>query len=47
MDQILPLTNNTVKLTLYTWGTKIFITLLLVECAASVYALVQVMMEGL
>jgi len=40
-------TNNGGKSTLYTWGDKNFIALALVGCAASVYALVQVMMEGL
>ena len=39
--------NNVGKSTRYTWGAKIFIALVLVGCAASIYALVQVMMEGL
>lgn len=30
----------------YTWGTKIFIALVLLGCAASIAALAQVMMEG-
>ena len=38
--------NNNKKIR-YTWGAKIFIILVLVGCAASIYALVQVMMEGL
>jgi len=43
MTQISP-PNNVGKSTPYTWGDKIFIALILVGCAASVYALAQVMM---
>ena len=39
--------NNVGKSSRYTWGAKIFIALVLVGCAASIYALAQVMMEGL
>ena len=39
--------NNGGKSTRNTWGDKNFIALILVGCAASVYALVQVMMEEL
>ena len=47
MTQISTPPNNVGKSTRYTWGAKIFIALVLVGCAASIYALVQVMMEGL
>ena len=39
--------NNGGKSTRYTWSDKNFIALVFVGCAASVYALVTVMMEGL
>ena len=45
---ISPPTHKNVRKTIrYTLGAKIFIALVLVGCAASIYALVQVMMEGL
>jgi len=47
MTQISLPPNNVGKLTRYTWGAKIFIALILMGCAASVYALAKVMMEGL
>jgi len=47
MTQISPLPNNLGESTRYTWGAKIFNALILVGCAASIYALAQVMMEGL
>jgi hypothetical protein len=47
MTQFSLLPNNVGKSTRYTWGAKIFIALILVGCAASIYALAQVMMEGL
>ena len=47
MTQVLLSPNNAGKTTRYTWEAKIFIALILVGCAASIYALAQVMMEGL
>ena len=47
MTQISLPPNNVGKSTRYTWGAKIFIALVLVGCAASLYALVQVMMGNL
>ena len=47
MTQISTSPNNVGKSIRYTWGGKIFIALILVGCAASIYALAQVMMEGL
>jgi len=44
MSQISSLPNNLGKSTRYTWGAKIFIVL--VGGAASIYALVQVIVEG-
>ena len=43
----LPPRKNVRKTIRYTWGAKIFIALILVGCAASIYALAQVMIEGL
>ena len=47
MTQISSPPNNVGKSTRYTWGAKMFIALILVGCAASIYALAKVMMEGL
>jgi len=47
MTQISLPPNNVGKLTRHTWGAKIFIALILVGCAASIYALVQAMMGNL
>jgi len=47
MTQISLPPNNVGKSKRYTWGAKIFTALVLVGCAASIYALAKVMMEGL
>ena len=41
------MSQNNIKGNRYTWGAKVFIVLVSFGCAASIYALVQVIMEGL